>query len=133
MLRGDERALPAQIREELGPALGDLPPELDDRNPRRESGDLRAAARSPSGAAGEPDAYQELSVHDRREDDGFLTEIGEHPLPGKVMPLHGDERARIDYEAHGSSGGRSAAPTRSRSSAKPTSGSPAERQALNAS
>ena len=66
-------------------------------------------------------AHQEFGQDDGRESYGLPTGEGSGTY---FSPLHCDERTRIDYEAHGSSAGWSAAVTSSRSLAKPTSGGP---------
>ena len=62
-----------------------------------------------------------------------LDHLGRRGVPGPRRALERDERARIDHETHGLSGGRSAFPMRTRSAANAGSGAAAVRHALRAS
>jgi len=79
---GNEAALAAQCREEVSPALGDLGPELDDRDSRDQGSDFGAAARGAGWALRQPDTGQELRVDDGRQCGGFIPDDREGVSPG---------------------------------------------------
>jgi len=128
IIGGDQPAAALERHEEVRPALGDFGPERDDRHSRDEGVDLGATARRARGGGREVHADQQLRLHYRGQHGGFVAQRREGRLPARRGAFEGDEGTRVDYEAHALSGGRSAALTRSRSSAKAGSGTPAARQ-----
>ena len=133
VVRRDELTTAAQLCEQVSPMLGDLLPELDDWHPSNEGSDAPASSRSSRRAPSQPCPDEQLAAHDRWHDRNLVFDSRQKPLPFGARPFGSDNRARVDYEPHGSSRGRSAAQTRSRSSANAASGSPTEPQAANAS
>jgi hypothetical protein len=77
----NEPALSGQGREEVGPALGDLGTELDDRDPGDEAIDLGAPGGSARRAVCQPDARQQFRVDDRRDGRRFIGDVREGVLP----------------------------------------------------
>lgn len=133
VVRRDQLSLPAQRGEEFGPARGDLSIELDDANGVDKRRDPRTARSGPFRTAGEGCTDQQLGVYDRRKRHHLVsTRVTEYVLPGRSRALDRDERAGVDHESHGFLGGRSAAPTRARSSAKSASVDPAPAHAASA-
>ncbi len=69
VVRRDQLSPTTQMSEQISPALGDLLPELDERDTTHERGDLCAASRSSTRAASQRGADEQLRVHDRGKDD----------------------------------------------------------------
>jgi hypothetical protein len=133
VVRRNRIATSAQIREQIGPPLGDLTSKIHERNPSHERGEPPAPNCSAGRTARHARANEQLCIDDRRQNRGLPTRADEHGVPVGTSAFHRNGRTRVDYEAQGSSGGRSAAFTRSRASANSGSGPPTELQAANAS
>src|SRR5581483_2519828 len=129
----NQRALLPQRCHDVGPAVGNLAPEVHDGYACDKRVDLRASSGRPPYAIGQAHADEQLGVDDRGQGERLIPQLRERRLPLDATALERNDGARVDYESHGSAGGRSQLPTRSRSSAKPGSGSPAARQAATAS
>lgn len=123
----------AQDREQLGPPFGNRGIEVHDSRRADERIDSGPPSRGAFAAARKRDADEELSVDDRRNRHRLAGVLPERRFPIGSRPIEGDQRAGVDYEAQGFLGARSAAPTRSRSSAKDSSESAAILQAAAAS
>lgn len=115
---GNEASAPAEEGEQLGPALGDGCVEFHDPGDSDQRVDALATLCGAFPVLREGDTDEQFAVHDRRDGDRFAGMVGERVLPASGGALEGDEGAGVDYESHGFRGGRSAAVTRSRSSAK---------------
>lgn len=133
VVRRNRIATSAQIREQIGPPLGDLTSKIHERNPSHERGEPPAPNCSAGRTARHARANEQLCIDDRRQNRGLATRADEHGVPVGTSAFHRNGRTRVDYEAQGSSGGRSAAFTRSIASANSGSGPPTELQAANAS
>jgi hypothetical protein len=89
--------LPAapQIDDELGPPLGDLAPEVDERNTCEKLIDAGPGALSLTPIADQPNTDEQLREHDRRQCDGLGTLLVEQSVEARVGALERDERARV--------------------------------------
>ena len=117
MSRPCRLSVPVQLR----PPLGDRQAEVDNQDLSEQGIELGPPTRRARGAAGETNTRQKLGAHDGGQRGRLVAERGQGRLPRCGCALDGHERAGVDHEAHGLSGGRSACPTRSRSAAKPGS------------
>lgn len=76
VVRRDQPAGSAEHGEELGPALGDLAPELDERHPGDERVDLGAPGRRSRRGIRELHAGEQFGVDDRREGNLLGSQLG---------------------------------------------------------
>jgi hypothetical protein len=129
----DELAAPTKLGHERRPAFGDLAPEVDERDLREkmlERGALAVTEKRIPNCIG---AREQLGEDDGGDGHGLASELVEHAVEARIRALEGDDRARVDYETHGSSGGQSRESIASSASANSGSGGPAERHAAKAS
>src|SRR6185437_3251972 len=111
----------AELREQLGPVLGDESVEIDDSGDLHERVDPRSSSSGAHAIPRQGDAHEELALYGSRQRNGFTGVRAKRRWPVGTRPFERDERTGVDYEAHGFRGGRSAAPTRARSSANDVS------------
>ena len=78
----NEATLPGKRGEQVGPAVGDLRTEGNDRHSRQERVNLGPTTRRAGGCIGQSDTDQQLCVHDGRERNGLPADGGDGLIPG---------------------------------------------------
>ena len=121
VVRRYQASVLAELRKQLGPMLGDGSVEIDDAGDLHERLDPRPSLPGAHAIPRQGHADEELTVHGGRQRNGFTGVRTERRWPVGTRTFERNERTGVDYEAHGFRGGRSAAPTRARSSANDVS------------